>query len=299
MQVLKVFKTKSPSKCQKIPEHVLSSLPGDTCWDLPLADNTMEAGETPLSPPCPFPLRVPLQSGRGEQCQPISPFPLEPGRWVSAFSEVDGRRAKDIEKALRGETIDLGGSHDEGFRKMCWGGIPWGVRNECWMLLCGYTSLERKRRSMDLVRKREEYWAYVNQYFAQADVKEEGRLQGIDAAKIIRIIRKDVPRTNPKVALFQATMLQEMLERILFIWALRHPASGYVQGMNDLVTPFVVVFLAPHIPRDVLLCGCLATLQRELAKLERIVLQRVEADSYWCFSYFLHFIQDNYTEHQP
>ena len=37
------------------------------------------------------------------------------------------------------------------------------------------------------------------------------------------------------------------MERILFIWAIRHPASGYVQGMNDLVTPFMLVFLSEHI----------------------------------------------------
>ena len=38
-----------------------------------------------------------------------------------------------------------------------------------------------------------------------------------------------------------------MFERILFIWAIRHPASGYVQGINDLVTPYFIVFLAEHI----------------------------------------------------
>ena len=37
------------------------------------------------------------------------------------------------------------------------------------------------------------------------------------------------------------------MERVLFIWAIRHPASGYVQGMNDLVTPFMLVFLSEHI----------------------------------------------------
>ncbi len=26
----------------------------------------------------------------------------------------------------------------------------------------------------------------------------------------------------------------------------RHPASGYVQGINDLVTPFLAVFLGEH-----------------------------------------------------
>ena len=26
----------------------------------------------------------------------------------------------------------------------------------------------------------------------------------------------------------------------------RHPASGYVQGINDLVTPFLAVFISDH-----------------------------------------------------
>lgn len=42
-----------------------------------------------------------------------------------------------------------------------------------------------------------------------------------------------------------------MFERILYIWAMRHPASGYVQGINDLVTPFFVVFLQEVIPSGI------------------------------------------------
>lgn len=48
---------------------------------------------------------------------------------------------------------------------------------------------------------------------------------------------------NPQIALFQQKVVQELFERILFIWSIRHPASGYVQGINDLVTPFFIVFL--------------------------------------------------------
>lgn len=48
---------------------------------------------------------------------------------------------------------------------------------------------------------------------------------------------------NPQIALFQQKLVQELFERILFIWSIRHPASGYVQGINDLVTPFFIVFL--------------------------------------------------------
>jgi len=38
-----------------------------------------------------------------------------------------------------------------------------------------------------------------------------------------------------------------VFERVLYIWAIRHPASGYVQGINDLVTPFFVVFLSEYL----------------------------------------------------
>lgn len=31
----------------------------------------------------------------------------------------------------------------------------------------------------------------------------------------------------------------------------RHPASGYVQGMNDLATPFVAVFLSELLPGQI------------------------------------------------
>lgn len=45
---------------------------------------------------------------------------------------------------------------------------------------------------------------------------------------------------------FHSNFLQ-IFERILYIWAIRHPASGYVQGINDLVTPFFVVFLSEFV----------------------------------------------------
>jgi len=53
----------------------------------------------------------------------------------------------------------------------------------------------------------------------------------------------------------------------------RHPASGYVQGINDLVTPFMAVFMSEHLqgPMDGWsVDGCS----------EELLLD-VEADCYW------------------
>jgi hypothetical protein len=60
-------------------------------------------------------------------------------------------------------------------------------------------------------------------------------------------IEIDVPRTRPGVPLWSTMAAQRSLERILYVWATRHPASGYVQGINDLVTPFFQVFLSAYI----------------------------------------------------
>ncbi len=42
--------------------------------------------------------------------------------------------------------------------------------------------------------------------------------------------------------------LPQSLIRVLYIWAIRHPASGYVQGINDLAVPFLLVFLSTVAP---------------------------------------------------
>ena len=74
-------------------------------------------------------------------------------------------------------------------------------------------------------RKQEEYQRYVDQYFAtkDQDVHQD----------TYRQIHIDIPRMSPVVGLFQQRCVQEIFERILYIWAIRHPASGYVQGKYD------------------------------------------------------------------
>jgi len=54
-------------------------------------------------------------------------------------------------------------------------------------------------------------------------------------------------RKRQDVCVCCSVYVMQVFERILFIWAIRHPASGYVQGINDLVTPFFVVFLSEFV----------------------------------------------------
>lgn len=61
--------------------------------------------------------------------------------------------------------------------------------------------------------------------------------------KNFKQIRIDVYRTQPEVQLFASQPLQTMMIRILFVWSMRHPASAYVQGINDLCAPLLLEFL--------------------------------------------------------
>ena len=78
---------------------------------------------------------------------------------------------------------------------------------------------------------------------------------------------------------------------VTFCRAVRHPASGYVQGINDLLTPFLTVFLSERFdcPME----------SWSLEKLSEDDLLDIEADSYWCLSKLLDSIQDHYTFAQP
>jgi hypothetical protein len=116
---------------------------------------------------------------------------------------------------------------------------------------------------------------------------------------------------NPLMPIFQQTVVQELFERILFIWAIRHPASGYVQGINDLVTPFFVVSLSEFIDNGkqklfynkinfLLIFKLDIEIENfDISSIPEINRKIVEADSYWATSHLLEGIQDNYTFAQP
>lgn len=166
-------------------------------------------------------------------------------------------------------------------KELSWSGVPRKMRAVIWRLLSGYLPTSLERRNSVLERKRIDYQALVKQYF-HVDARDESQQD------TFRQIHIDVPRMNPHVPLFQQKLVQEMFERILFIWAIRHPASGYVQGINDLVTPFFIVFLQEQVGTE----KDLETYRFEELPIEQRDI--IEADSFWCISKFLDCIQDNY-----
>ncbi|CAF2381448.1 unnamed protein product [Rotaria sp. Silwood2] len=195
-------------------------------------------------------------------------------------SDIDIQKENKFKQIFEQSNIDL-----NELRKASWNGIPKQYRAQAWKLLCGYLPPKVERREDTLTRKRDEYWCYVSQYYHTRTESEH--------QDTFRQIHIDIPRMNPLMPIFQQTVVQELFERILFIWAIRHPASGYVQGINDLVTPFFVVFLSEFIENDFEIENF------DISSLPETNRKIVEADSYWATSHLLEGIQDNYTFAQP
>ncbi|KAL7608812.1 hypothetical protein Lser_V15G13400 [Lactuca serriola] len=205
----------------------------------------------------------------------------EAPRFVMGARATDTARIMKFTKVLGGTTVIL-----DKLRELAWSGVPSYLRPNVWRLLLGYAPPNSDRREGVLRRKRIEYFDCVAQYY---DVSDEERTD--EEISMLRQIAVDCPRTMPDVTFFQQAEVQKSLECILYTWAIRHPASGYVQGINDLATPFLVVFLSEHLEGSVE--------SWSIADLDPEKISNVEADCYWCLSKLLDGMQDHYTFAQP
>ncbi|KAK6542997.1 GTPase-activating protein [Orbilia ellipsospora] len=202
---------------------------------------------------------------------------------VHSSAEIEAMNARisrinKFKTVLQSSTVDL-----TKLRSLAWGGIPDELRPMAWQLLLGYLPANSERRVATLERKRKEYLDSAKQAFSRGEA-------GMDQT-IWHQISIDIPRTNPHIPLYGHKTTQRCLEKILYVWAIRHPASGYVQGINDLVTPFWQVFLSAYIEGDV------ETF--DPGSLPPEVLDVVSADCFWCLTKLLDGIQDNYIHSQP
>nr|AKF43342.1 Ypt/Rab-GAP domain of gyp1p superfamily protein [Pelargonium exstipulatum] len=194
---------------------------------------------------------------------------------------TDSARVMKLTKELSGTTVIL-----ERLRELAWSGVPPYMRPITWRLLLGYAPPNSDRREGVLRRKRLEYLECVSQFYDLPDSERSD-----DEINMLRQIAVDCPRTVPDVTFFQQEQVQKSLERILYTWAIRHPASGYVQGINDLVTPFLVVFLSEYLEGS--------TENWSVSTLSSPKISEIEADCYWCLSKLLEGMQDHYTFAQP
>jgi hypothetical protein len=106
-------------------------------------------------------------------------------------------RFHKFKELLMQPVVDL-----EVLRKLSWSGIPTAIRPIVWQLLVGYMPSNSDRRNVALERKRKEYQDGVQQTFAKG-------IEGLDQT-IWHQVFIDVPRTNPKMILFQNQTTQRV-----------------------------------------------------------------------------------------
>lgn len=215
--------------------------------------------------------------------------------------------------------------------KLSWHGIPSMFRPLVWKCIVGYlphSNITRHQSYLD--RKRIEYF----QLASSLGIYPE-RKPGFDPS-LYRQITIDIPRTSPELNLFKIPFIQIILERVLYCWSIRYPASGYVQGLNDILTPIIFVYLTEHIEwelpsGDDLIVHAERYLLEHVYNIHSTLLQlnfegsniwewipsmsmlyfpstkmritqnqldQVESDAFWTFLRLLEPIQDNYTSGQ-
>lgn len=181
-------------------------------------------------------------------------------------------KEEKIKKILQSENVNLSLLRKESWRK-----CPLSLRGQVWRLLWEYEPSKRRRSNEFLAMKRREYYemaekivAVVNddlkqgsevfeKEMAEAEKKDfvvavkvsntkttlhplSPRSSTMEERDIWRQIALDIPRTSPTNPLFKKKWISDAMTRILYLLSIRRPLTGYVQGMNDLLTPFIWVF---------------------------------------------------------
>ena len=195
------------------------------------------------------------------------------------------RREYQIDQLLQQPVVDL-----EQIRNLSWAGLPNKHRARIWRLFLDYEPVNSNLKDSTLDHKRKDYFDCLDRVYSESQRHLWTNAQNQTLQQILR----DLPRSH--IHLLRNERVQRVFEEVLFVWSVRHPASGYVQGMNDMLHPFFFAFLSPHYKDKT---------TSELEKMDNIddipdnILKEIEADSFWCFSKLLDGLQDLYTKDQP
>ena len=140
---------------------------------------------------------------------------------------------------------------------------------------------ERKRgkykECIDLTSNSSKSIAYEEDKALQAEITES--MSPYEQENYLQIVI-DVKRTKPCDS-FGEQIVKNMLTRTLYIWAFKHPASGYVQGINDLAATLLYVFLSEEAYEN----------DQELTSnyvnsLSEETVLKLESETYWCLEKF-------------
>ncbi|KAL6073496.1 GTPase-activating protein [Balamuthia mandrillaris] len=169
-------------------------------------------------------------------------------------------------------------------------GVPSRIRASVWLLLLGYWPKDESERASHLLSKREEYLSFAEQYLS-TDLSERSE----EDVTLLKQVQVDIPRTSARGldGLMKNESMQALLERVLYIYALRNPDVNYFQGLNEVCLPFLVVLVELYHGEPVEE----GNIEEALLKIESSpgALQSLEADTFWCLSYFFAAVKQDFS----
>ena len=140
------------------------------------------------------------------------------------------------------------------------------LRAEVWPVLFKILPFNVEDRARVLSSREKEYLSFKNQWQAMSKTQIKYSSQNREAFTTIRV---DVKRTHPTERLSKIKNWQDILTSILKSFVMWNQNVRYTQGLNDLATNFMEIF----IPSDL------------------YTLDQAEAISFWCFAAFGEYIR--------
>ncbi|CAD8168752.1 unnamed protein product [Paramecium pentaurelia] len=192
-------------------------------------------------------------------------------------------RIEQFEIILEQQIIDL-----EQLKQLTWRGAPQVYRAKVWKLILKYIPPNHMSQTSVIQKKRQDYIQYIKNYYEQIHERDENE------ERIKTMISNVVLRTQPDYQLFRDPKIQKLLKRLLFIWSQRHPMSSYVQGINDIASPLIAVFLNEYVRVDFNKFD----VPPDFHKLPDDIFLDMEADIYWCLCKIIENIQDYFIHNQ-
>jgi len=179
--------------------------------------------------------------------------PLTRGEWESYF-DAEGRINREAEREIR--------------RIIFYGGIEPSLRKEVWKYLVGYYPFGSSyaEREFLLHTKREEYKIYRAQW---ATITLEQETHYTKFVHRRHRIEKDVVRTDRSLPFFAGgdNPNVQVLQEILLTYIFFNQDIGYVQGMNDFLSPMLVIM-------------------------------NEECEAFWCFKFLMDQMMGNFHKDQ-
>jgi TBC1 domain family member 2 len=185
-------------------------------------------------------------------------------------------------------------------KMQAWKGCSMKSRGKVWRMLIGYEPLRYSERRSVLKERRLEYKTLQSIFGAHSDFPSNDIMcQSEESQAILRQIDIDLPRTHPGENLLHTSAVTPILRRILYLFAKLHPDVGYVQGMNEIIVPVLLVFIMEQANPGSKSTEMILAQKRLEGPLSDDQMLDLEADTYWTFSKLIERVSDIFVDSQP